>query len=332
MNFPRKIILLAAVALAISLGTACSFFDAAPAMNHQTAEPTTTSEATNSTLPPENGAANNAAATQPHPSKQTLPDDQRWCQAWALDNLKPHIYAEFVKLDPERMDDLDRTVWRKRLGKSANNSYLSGGIPTYHHESNVAKTTSWANRVGNCWMYSSEPLSKTNADRRNQQYAATCNRRLMQHADSRWEQLASHAVRHSDTAGYKTPNQYVRVLRWMEIPSQQLLKMNEPPFKLLRNLSDKPWAYSTSIDDGKPEDPDFDIQWKGIVRATIAGRDFEYGIKPCALYYPQLFYGYWVPFALPFEVPSNEWPDQLSKEEVTEIERLREGPLYLPRP
>ena len=103
---------------------------------------------------------------------------------------------------------------------------------------------------------------------------------------------SSHAVRHSDTAAYKTPNQYVQVLRWMEIPGQQLLKMNEPPFKPLRNLSDKPWAYSTSIDDGKPEDLDFDIQWKGIVRATIAGRDFEYGIKPCALYYPQLFYGY----------------------------------------
>ena len=116
------------------------------------------------------------------------------------------------------------------------------------------------------------------------------------------------------------------------MPSQKLLEMDEPPFELLRNLSDKPWAYSTSIDDGKPEDPDFDIQWKGIVRATIAGRDFEYGIKPCAFYYPQLFYGYWVPFALPHTVPSNEWPDQLSKEEVAEIERLRDGPLYLPRP
>ena len=37
MNFSRKIILLAAVTLAISLGTACSFFDAAPEVNPQTA-------------------------------------------------------------------------------------------------------------------------------------------------------------------------------------------------------------------------------------------------------------------------------------------------------
>ena len=214
------------------------------------------------------------------------------------------------------------------MKQNSNYSYLSEGMPTYHHESNMPKPNSWANRVGNCWMYSSEPLSKANADRRNQQYAATCHRRLMQHADSRWDQLASYAVRHSDTAAYKTPNQYVRVLRWMQIPGQQLLKMNEPPFKPLRNLSDKPWTYSTNIDDGKTEDPDFDIQWKGIVGPTIAHRDSDYGIKPCAFYCPQLFYGYWVPFA----VPSDESPDQLSEEEVAEFERLREGPLYLPRP
>ena len=117
MNFPRKIILLSAVALAISLGTACLFFDEKPAANHQTAEPTATSQANNSALPPRDEAAKNTAATQPHPSKQTMPDDQRWCHAQALDNLQPHVYAEFVKLDPAKMDDLDRTVWRTRLGK-----------------------------------------------------------------------------------------------------------------------------------------------------------------------------------------------------------------------
>ena len=56
MTFSRKIILIAAVALAISLGTACSFFDATPEVNHKTAKPTATGEATNSALPPENGA------------------------------------------------------------------------------------------------------------------------------------------------------------------------------------------------------------------------------------------------------------------------------------
>ncbi len=138
MTFSRKIILLAAVTLAISLGTACSFFDAAPEVNHQKAEPTATSEANNSALPPENGAANNAAATHPHPRKQTMPDDQRWCQAWALDNLKPHVYAEFAKLDPAKMDDLDRTVWRSRLP-----------------EVSLRKQTITSQL---CWMYWAEPL------------------------------------------------------------------------------------------------------------------------------------------------------------------------------
>ena len=165
MTFSRKIILLAAVALAISLGTACSSFDATPAVNHQTAEPTATSKATNSTLPPENGAANNAAATQPHPWKQTLQDDQRWCQAWALDNLKPYVYAEFAKLDPANMDDLDQTAWRARLNGNANYSYFSGSLPTYDYDSGAPKSTDWENRVGNCWMYWSEPLRKTNAER-----------------------------------------------------------------------------------------------------------------------------------------------------------------------
>ena len=163
MTFSRKIILLAAVTLAISLGTACSFFDAAPEVNHKTAKPTATGEATNSALPPENGAANNAVATQPRPRKQTLQEDQRWCQAWALDNLKPHVYAEFAKLDPAKMDDLDRTVWRSRLP-----------------EVSLRKQTITSQL---CWMYWAEPLSKANADQRNQKHEAECLRNLLQHAN-----------------------------------------------------------------------------------------------------------------------------------------------------
>ena len=39
----------------------------------------------------------------------------RWCKAWALDNLEPITYTEFIDLDPRTMDDLDRTIWRERL-------------------------------------------------------------------------------------------------------------------------------------------------------------------------------------------------------------------------
>ena len=310
MTFSRKIILIAAVALAISLGTACSFFDATPEVNHKTAKPTATGEATNSALPPENGAANNAVATQPRPSKQTLQEDQRWCQAWTLDNLKPHVYAKFVKLDPERMGDLNRTVWRSRMPSSS--------LPTYLYEYGPRKPIN----SQLCWMYWSELLSKANADQRNQQYEAECHRKLLQHADSRWDKLASAAVREKDTTAYEIPNQYIRVLRWLDIPGQELLEMDEPPHELLRRMYDKKYAYNSNIPTGTHSE----AEWWGILNATLMGRG--YGIDECKFYYPQLYYGYWVPFA----VPSDEWPDQLSEEEVTEIERLREGPLYLPRP
>ena len=313
MTFSRKIILIAAVALAISLGTACSFFDATPEVNHKTAKPTATGEATNSAQPSEDGAAKNTAATQTNPSKQTMPDDQRWCQAWALDNLKPHVYAEFIKLDPARMDDLDRTVWRSRLP-----------------EVSLQKQTI---NPQLCWMYSADPLSKANADRRNYQYEKECHRKLLQHADSEWNKLASAAVREKDTAAYEIPNQYVRVLKWLEIPGQELLEMDEPPYELLQRIREKEYALNANIPTktstsglAKEHGTEFNAKWWGLWNATLAGRG--YGINECQHYYPQLYYGYWVPFA----VPSDEWPDQLSEEEVTEIERLREGPLYLPRP
>ena len=128
--------------------------------------------------------------------------------------------------------------------------------------------------------------------------------------------------RHRDTAAYEIPNQYVRVLRWMEIPSQQLLKMDEPPHKLLMGLHNKKNAYDLNIPTGTHSE----AEWRGILSATLAVRG--YGIEECKFYYPQLYYGYWVPFA----VPSDEWPDQLSQEEVAKIKRLRDGPLYPPKP
>lgn len=45
------------------------------------------------------------------------PNDEhrRRCKFWALNNLQPVVYAEFSKLDPDDMDDLDRILWRSHL-------------------------------------------------------------------------------------------------------------------------------------------------------------------------------------------------------------------------
>ena len=89
MNFPRKIILLTAVTLAISLGTACSFFDA-DARGEPPKRPNQRRQARQSTVRcrPRTEQQTMRQPRNPTQGKQTLQEDQRWCQAWALDNLE----------------------------------------------------------------------------------------------------------------------------------------------------------------------------------------------------------------------------------------------------
>ena len=220
-----------------------------------------------------------------------MPDDQRWCQAWALDNLKPHVYAEFAKLDPAKMDDLDRTVWRSRLP-----------------EVSLRKQTITSQL---CWMYWAEPLSKANADQRNQKHEAECLRNLLQHVDSEWDKLASTAVRYDETPAYKIPNQYVQVLKWLDTPGQELLEMDNPPYELFKRM----------YNEGYTQNPNMPTTGQTARLADMYS-------EACQFYYPQLFYGYWIPSA----TWPNESPSQLSKVEVAKIKRTQEGPLYLPRP
>ena len=277
------------------------------------------------------------ATHEPTTPKRTRSEDQRWCQAWALDNLKPHIYAEFAKLDPDTMDDLDRTVWRARLEENSprGNRPFSPNSVTYDYQYSDSSThpSNWATMVGTCWMYWSEELSKANADRRNAQFEAECKRKLMDRAGAGWDYPLSDAVRSDHHYAYVIPNQYVRVLKWLDIPGKELLAMDEPPYEILKHISDMEYAYDQSIPSkervaqlAEQHGADFDADWWHLVGATLAHRGS--GSEPCQLYYPQLFYGYWVPITEPYADPIND----LSAEEVAEIERLAASPMYLPKP
>ncbi len=219
---------------------------------------------------------------------------------------------------------LDRTVWRPRLKGPSN-------LPTYGY--GMSKNAEWENVAGTCWMYWSEPLNQANAGQRNLQYEAECLRQATARADSQWDKLASDAVRNSHHAAYEIPNQYVRVLKWLDTPVQQLLNMDEPPHGLLRRISDREYAYDQNIPSqeqvarlAEQLGTEFNTDWWNLVGATLGHRNGP--IRECQIYYPQLYYGYWVPFAEHYDEP----PEQLSDEELAEVERLREGPLYLPRP
>ena len=214
------------------------------------------------------------------------------------------------------MDDLDRTTWRPRLKGPSH-------LPTYGY--GTPKPANWESIAGTCWMYWSEPLNEANADKRNLQYAAECLNAAAQRADSEWDKLAQAAVQYDDSAAYETPNQYVRVLKWLDTSGSQLLTMNEPPYKLLRRLSNEPYTYNQNVPT-KDGIAGFNAEWWNLLSATLAHRSNP--IQSCLIYYPQLYYGYWVPIT----ERSAEPPDQLSAEELAEVERLREGPLYLPRP
>ena len=335
----RLVIAISAVA---TLLTACSFFDAegpvrttqAPPQIEQ-ATPATEDTSHISDVPsptprldpdsqPGQPPLNSTPKGPPQLTEadQTLAEKRRWCKAWALDNLEPIVYDEFLNLDPLNMDDIDRTIWRNRLG------------------------------AGICWMYGSEPLDVTNANRRNEQYKAECLKALVGAADSHWGQLDIRADRFESLA-YEIPNQYARILRWVHLSGAELLAMEDPPHELLRSLRSLPHTKSTSIPDHNElattlhelanlrsslaeTNPDLaktidhseesTLEWWGIVAASEGSTYTDYA-KKCRGYYPQLFTGSWTPEAQPYP-QAPEIPPELADK----IKRILKGPLYLPRP
>ena len=89
------------------------FFSGPPAVNDQTAELTATGEANHRGRSSEDSQAQQTETMHTDRGREPLQDGQRWHQAWALENLPPHAYAEFVRLRPGRVADLDRRVRRK---------------------------------------------------------------------------------------------------------------------------------------------------------------------------------------------------------------------------
>ena len=218
----RLVIAISAVA---TLLTACSFFDAEGPVR-TTRAPTQIEQATPATedtspsptprLDPDSQPGqpplNSTPKGPPQLTKadQTLTEKRRWCKAWALDNLEPIVYAEFLQLDPLNMDDIDRTIWRDRL---------RGGSSCYR-------------------LYGSEPLNAGNADRRNEQYKESCLHKLIPLVDSKWDTIAEAAYERDNPVAYEIPNQHVRIMRWMHLTGEELLAMDEPPYELLKR---PPW-------------------------------------------------------------------------------------------
>ena len=119
----------------------------------------------------------------------------------------------------------------------------------------------------------------------------------------------------------------------MHLTGDQILDMADPPSELLKRLSDKKYAYNPNIPSTSDitqlqaqHGDDFSADWWNIVGATLAQNHDR--AEACPKYYPQIFYGYWVPFAEPSGDDKHEIPAEIADQ----IRRVLEGPLYLPKP
>ena len=235
-------------------------------------------------------------------------EHRRRCRFWALNNLQPIVYQEFAKLDPETMDDLDRILWRSilhphaHLGFYDNDDARGDAIPSLRpKEPGILCRDYWA-----------EPVGPTNAGLRNHGLEAQCRRRLEERITSRYFQLAD-AVNYQEDSGlvYETPNQYVRILQWLDMSGEDLLTSGRPPYVILREQSRYPYAHMQDrvpdadflVDYRRELDGEVDLEWLGIL-AAAGMSDNSSGPVECLLYYPQVFYGYWVPVD-PGDVPDH---------------------------
>ena len=203
-----------------------------PAADVQTVEPT----ADDATAQPQAGTRQTA--------DELFDEQMRWCRAWALDNLEPIVYAEFLHIDPRNMDDIARTIWRERL-------------------------------------YGSELLNDRNADRRNEQFKLECLSSIARRADFQWGRLAEAAYERDNPTAHEIPNQYVRIMRWMHLSGEELLDMEEPPRELLKLLRDYDYASegnlyiniptASAIEKARADHgDDFSIDWWGLHYAATS--------------------------------------------------------------
>ena len=272
------------------------------------------------------------AAEMPMPGLAVVRDDEhrRRCRFWALNNLAPVVYGEFVSLDPDLMDDLDRILWRSKmhgsvhLGRYDDNPEVGLENPLFLKRESVIY----------CREYWAEELNERNAELRNVGFEAECRTRLEERIISRYQRLREWVDRDDENVlAYRTPNQYVRVLEWLDLSGEGLLDADVPPYRVLEMESRRPYAHwedwapteARLVEYRREYGERVDLEWLGIVRAAGLS-DGSNTMDACHGYYPQLFFGYWIPFD---EVEMSDG------KQYEDVDLLRyEGssmPVYLPK-
>ena len=263
-----------------------------------------------------------------------IPDDEnrRRCMFWALNNLKPLVYDEFSKLDPDDMDDLERILWREQLHTSSRLGYYEPP------QGQVSVSLLQPRDPGVlCRDFWAEALNQDNADLRNHGFEIQCRDDLQQRMREQYRNMASYANDAGEDAGdlpFQYPNQYARILKWLDLSGGDLLNAGNPPYRLFREQSRHAYAH---LNNWRPTEAnlsryreEYDVSVRlehlGILHAAGLSSVSKSNLPNCQRYYPQLFYGYWIPFHPddPSNVPANNDVDSPRYSE-------EDTPIYLPR-
>ena len=272
------------------------------------------------------------------PSSARVPVDdeyRRRCRFWALNNLQPIVFNEFSKLNPDNMDDLDRILWRSKLNPENSLGYYKARV----RGSNYIMLYS-GDSATYCRDYWAEPLNRVNAELRNHGYEGSCRFRLAQRIEHQYNHMAEttkYREYEDKELVFQIPNQYVRILQWIDLSADELLDSDNPPYRILQEQSEHLYAYIDSshelpreedVDRYRRENGDrLNLEWLSILAATALAGDPS-DLRECHYYYPQVFYGYWVPFNPDRTVDRNS--NQGQEVDLPEYS-ASETPLYLPK-
>ena len=241
------------------------------------------------------------------------------CKHWALRNLKPIEYSRFEELDPYSMTDLERVLWGSVI---VGRDQVTDTGAYYSGNADYGDFRFQSNHVEWCQDYWSEPLSPENASKRNHTaWQISCQADLPGDA---WEleERVEFAFDEYESEGMSAVivNQYARILNWVDIDGGTLLTIDPQPREIVRlvwdreddgssryrernRISDWPLA-STRADD---------IEWWHIEPVWLS----DYW-NSCKNYYPQLFFGRWVPLD---DFGTDEWLEEAQERLEEQRER-----------
>ena len=213
------------------------------------------------------------------------------CKNWALTNMEPLVYSKFERLDPYNMTDLERALWGSRL-VNRQRSYIDN-----YYEPNGREFAN--NHLEWCQDYWSEALDESNASKRNHElFQSSCLMALVEEGRT-YQNAAERIYSEFEELGMSSVivNQAIRLLNWMDIDGDALLMLEEMPYELV----DRVWARQSSLE-GRYEQQNRLNEWPkdSVLRSEkewwgIEGVWEHREIGLCKSYYPQLFFGRWVP-------------------------------------